>query len=153
VTSKVPGVPPATDPLADPLITTFGRLLESYSGLERRLARTLEAEADLPLTWFEVLLRISRSDGRRLMMSDLSQQLALTTGGVTRLVDRIVDAGYLRREPAGHDRRVMYAVLTDDGLAAVTAAAEVHAAQLREAFAGFSPRDLERFDALLDRLR
>lgn len=153
MTSKVPGVPAASDPLADPLITTFGRLLESYSGLERRLARTLEAEADLPLTWFEVLLRISRSDGRRLMMSDLSQQLALTTGGVTRLVDRIVDAGFLRREPAGHDRRVMYAVLTDDGLAAVTAAAEVHSAQLREAFAGFSARDLERFDTLLDRLR
>ncbi len=84
----------------DPLITTFGRLLEAFSGMERRLARTLEAEADLPLTWFEVLLRVARSPEERLMMSELSSQLALTTGGVTRLVDRIVEAGYLERMPA-----------------------------------------------------
>lgn len=146
-------MPPRTDPLDDPLITTFGRLLEATSGLERRLGRTLESETDLPFTWFEVLLRVARSEGGRLMMSELSQQLALTTGGVTRLVDRIVDAGYLERIAAEHDRRVMYAAITGTGRKAVEHAAEVHAEELREVFAGFSATDLRRLDDLLDRLR
>ena len=40
----------------DPLVTTFGRLLEATHHLEDRLGRDLEASCDLPLTWFEVLL-------------------------------------------------------------------------------------------------
>lgn len=148
--SKVPDVPRAID---DPLITTFGRLLEAFSGMERRLARTLEAEADLPLTWFEVLLRVARSPEERLMMSELSAQLALTTGGVTRLVDRIVEAGYLERVPAPHDRRVIWAVTTPQGHDVVERAAAVHAAELHEIFDGFSGTDLARLDKLLDRLR
>lgn len=146
-------MPPRRSALDDPLITTFGRLLEASSGLERRLARTIEAEADLPITWFEVLLRVARSDGGRLMMSELSQQLALTTGGVTRLVDRIVEAGYLERLPADHDRRVVFASVTAEGRHVVEQAAKVHAEELAEVFADFSATDLRRLDALLDRLR
>lgn len=147
---KVLLVPRAVD---DPLITTFGRLLEAFSGLERRLARHLEAETELPLTWFEVLLRVARSPEERLMMSELSAQLALTTGGITRLVDRIVEAGYLERVPAGHDRRVIWAVVTPLGHDAVEHAAAAHAAELHEIFAGFSPAEIARLDKFLDRLR
>ena len=137
----------------DPVITTFGRLLEAFSGMERRLARNLEAEAELPLTWFEVLLRVARSPEERLKMSELSAQLALTTGGVTRLVDRIVDAGYLERVPADHDRRVIWAVVTPLGHEVVEHAASVHAAELHEIFAGFTKADREHLDTMLDRLR
>jgi DNA-binding MarR family transcriptional regulator len=137
----------------DPIITTLGRLLEATNGLELRMGRAMEEASGLPVTWFEVMLRVARSDGQRLMMSELSQQLTLTTGGVTRLVDRIVDAGYLRREPAEHDRRVVYAVLTPVGRSLVEAAAAEHAVTLREVFAGFSDAELARLDKYLDRLR
>jgi DNA-binding MarR family transcriptional regulator len=147
---KVMGVPRAID---DPLITTFGRLLEAFSGMERRLARTLESEVELPLTWFEVLLRVARSPDERLMMSELSAQLAFTTGGVTRLVDRIVESGYLERVPAAHDRRVIWAVVTPLGHEVVEQAAAIHAAELHEIFAGFSKTDRRHFDSMLDRLR
>lgn len=86
-------------------------------------------------------------------MSELSAQLALTTGGVTRLVDRIVEAGYLERMPAAHDRRVIWAVVTPQGHDVVEQAAAIHAAELHEIFAGFSGTDLARLDKLLDRLR
>lgn len=137
----------------DPVITTFGRLLEAFSTMERRLARNLEAEAELPLTWFEVLLRVARSPEERLMMSELSAQLALTTGGVTRLVDRIVEAGYLERVPAEHDRRVIWAVVTPRGHEVVEHAAEVHAAELHDIFANFTTKDRATLDRFLDRLR
>ena len=142
-----------TTALDDPLVTTFGRLLEATHRLEDRLGRELAASDNLPLTWFEVLLRLSRSTDGRLTMGELSDQLTLTTGGVTRLVDRMVDAGHVERQPCPTDRRVLYAAVTPAGKAALTPALRSHGAALREVFAGFSATDLARLDTLLDRLR
>ena len=142
-----------TTALDDPLVTTFGRLLEATHRLEDRLGRELAASNDLPLTWFEVLLRLSRSTDGRLTMGELSDQLTLTTGGVTRLVDRMVDAGHVERQPCPTDRRVLYAAVTPAGKTALAPALRSHSAALREVFAGFTATDLARLDTLLDRLR
>ena len=142
-----------TTALDDPLVTTFGRLLEATHRLEDRLGRELAASNDLPLTWFEVLLRLSRSTDGRLTMGELSDQLTLTTGGVPRLVDRMVDAGHVERQPCPTDRRVLYAAVTPAGKTALTPALRSHSAALREVFAGFTATDLARLDTLLDRLR
>ena len=140
-------------PADDALVSTFGRLLEATHGLERTLGRDLETSRHLPLTWFEVLLRLSRSPGGELTMGELSEQLALTSGGVTRLVDRISAAGYVERRPCATDRRVQFTAITPAGRAALTPALRTHTAALRDVFAGFSATDLSRLDTLLDRLR
>ena len=137
----------------DALITTFGRLLEVQSRLERQLGAGLEASCNLPHAWFEVLVRLSRSEAHRLTMSGLAEQISLTTGGVTRLIDRMQDAGYVERMPCATDRRVSYASLTSAGRAKLDEAAPVHAANLRVAFAALSDEDRIQLDALLDRLR
>jgi MarR family transcriptional regulator, 2-MHQ and catechol-resistance regulon repressor len=137
----------------DALISTFGRLLEAQSRLERRLGADLEARCHLPHAWFEVLLRLGRSDAGRLTMGSLAEQISLTTGGVTRLVDRMDAAGYVERVPCPTDRRVSYAALTDAGRAKLDEAARVHAANLRAVFAAFSDGDRRTLDDLLDRLR
>jgi MarR family 2-MHQ and catechol resistance regulon transcriptional repressor len=142
-----------TDPRDDALITTFGRLLEVQSRLERRLGADLEARCNLPHAWFEVLLRLGRSADDRLTMGSLAEQISLTTGGVTRLVDRMQAAGYVERVPCPTDRRVSYAALTATGRAKLDEAARVHAANLRAVFARFDDDDRSRLDALLDRLR
>ena len=142
-----------TSAIDDPLVTTFGRLLEATHRLEDRLGRDLAATDDLPVTWFEVLLRLSRSIDGRLTMGELSDQLTLTTGGVTRLIDRMTDAGHVERQPCPTDRRVLYAAITPAGRAALAPALRSHTRALREVFAGFSATDLARLDTLLDRLR
>jgi MarR family transcriptional regulator, 2-MHQ and catechol-resistance regulon repressor len=142
-----------TGPGDDALITTFGRLLEVQSRLERRLGADLEARCNLPHAWFEVLLRLGRSEDDRLTMGSLAEQISLTTGGVTRLVDRMQAAGYVERLPCPTDRRVSYAALTDAGRAKLDEAAHVHGANLRAVLAAFSDADRSRLDALLDRLR
>ena len=144
---------PDTAPLDDPLITTFGRLLEVYSRLEQSLAREMGVTAGLPLTWFEVLIRLARSPGGQLTMGALSSQLALTTGGMTRLIDRISQAGLVERRPCPGDRRVLFAAITGDGHRVLEAAAQTHLASLRVVFTGFTPDDLATLDVLLDRLR
>jgi DNA-binding MarR family transcriptional regulator len=137
----------------DALITTFGRLVEVQARLERRLGGDLEARVGLPHAWFEVLVRLSRSDEGQLTMGSLAQQVTLTTGGVTRLVDRMEAAGLVERLPCRSDRRVSYAAITDAGRAKLEEAAELHAGNLRAVFEGFSATELATFDTLLDRLR
>jgi MarR family 2-MHQ and catechol resistance regulon transcriptional repressor len=137
----------------DGLITTFGRLLEAYTRLERGLGADLETRCGIPHSWFEVLLRLARSDDGQLSMGALAEQVALTSGGVTRLVDRIEAAGYVERRASRADRRVAYTALTAEGRLKLEEASKVHAGNLREVFASFGPRDLARLDTLLDRLR
>ena len=62
----------------------------------------------------------------RLTMSKLSSDVALTTGGVTRLVDRMVEAGLVARENCPNDRRSIYVVLTPEGQAVLHRAVAEH---------------------------
>ena len=137
----------------DELISTFGRLLEATNRLGLRLDRSLETECGIALAWFEVLLRLSRAEDAQLSMGALAEQVALTTGGITRLVDRMIRAGLVERRPCPTDRRVSFAGLTPAGRDKLDQAAAVHARDLRELFVAYSVEDRHRLDLLLDRLR
>jgi DNA-binding MarR family transcriptional regulator len=140
-------------PAMPDLTTTFGRFVEAYTSIERRLGRALEDECALPHSWFEVMLRISRAEGGMASMGSLAEQVALTTGGITRMVDRMITTGLVERVPCPSDRRVVYATLTTAGRAKLAEARVVNDAHLREVFAAFSDADLVELDGLLDRLR
>ena len=135
------------------LITTYGRLVEAHAHLGKQLGRSLEREAGMPHTWFEVLLRIERADGGRISMGALAEQVALTSGGITKMVDRMIGAGLVLRLPSLTDRRVSFAELTAAGQDALGRAKAVHARDLREVFSSLSEPDLLTLDRLLDQLR
>lgn len=141
-----------TAPTAD-LTTTFGRLVEAYTSLERQLGRALEERCDITHGWFEVLLRLDRAEDGQVSMGSLAEQVALTTGGATRMVDRMIAAGYVERVPCPTDRRIVYVALTAAGRAKLAEAATIHAANLERVFSGFSDGELGVLDAMLDRLR
>jgi len=135
------------------VITSWGRLVEAYSFVGRRLGASLEASCGIPMTWFEVLLRLARADDDQLSMGALAEQVALTTGGITRLLDRMIKADYVERRQSPTDRRIVFAALTPAGRAKIEEAAVVHARDLTEVFAPFSPEERGVLDGLLDRLR
>src|SRR5690349_17102552 len=137
----------------EPIITSWGRFVEAYSFLNRRLGESLEESCGIPMAWFEVLLRLARAEDDQLTMGALAEQVALTSGGVTRLLDRMTKAGYVERRQCPTDRRVVYAGLTSTGRAKIEEAALVHARDLAEVFAPFSPQERGVLDGLLDRLR
>lgn len=112
--------------LDDPWLTDVGLLLEAQAALQRRVDAALRARAGMALPVFEVLVRLARSPRSRLRMSELSRQLSLTTGGITRLVDRIEADHLLRRVPDPTDRRVAHAQITDAGREALRRALLVH---------------------------
>jgi MarR family 2-MHQ and catechol resistance regulon transcriptional repressor len=155
MTSGAP-VPPISpeDALQHPDLTTTGLFVEASAGLLGTLGNRLETETGLSVQWFEVLLRLVRTPGHRLRMTDLAAQTTLSASGLTRAVDRMASAGLVRREPCESDRRGSYAVLTDDGRARIEAAVPLHVEQLQEIYRRtFTPAELATFSQLLRRLR
>lgn len=143
---------PATPPTDDDLVALVSRLVEVEGRLERRLGGELEARCGLPYAWFGVLRRLGAQEDEQLTMGALAEQVGLTTGGVTRLVDRMEAAGFVERVASATDRRVLYAALTDGGKAKLSEASDVHGADVRQLFDGFSDRELAVLGRLLGRL-
>ncbi len=145
-------VPPCG--IDDPRIHTFGLLLEAHAQLTRQLDADLHASDDISLQTFEVLLRISRAAEGRITMSALAGGVALTTGGVTRLADRLEKDGLVQRVSCPSDRRVVYLALTDLGGRTLATALAHHLESLERRVASrISPEDTATFNRVLDELR
>lgn len=69
-----------------------------------------------PTIWFEVLHLLRRNSEHRLPMTTLARKLGITTGGCTKLADRLAREGLVARKHSSDDRRVVYAALTPEGL-------------------------------------
>ena len=124
----------------------YSRLIEAsrYSVAEVRLTR---AE-------FEAMIRLGRSPDRQMSMSDLAGQMVLTSGGVTRLIDRLLKDGYVTRVECPSDRRVQWAQLTDEGVATISQALDTHLEDLDQYFfSAMSPDERKVTVPVLNRLR
>lgn len=140
--------------LDDERIHTFGLLLEAHSRLTKSLDGELQASDAIALQTFEVLLRIGRSDTGRVTMSELAEGVALTTGGVTRLADRLGKDGLVERVSCPSDRRVVYLALTEQGRDTLAVATQHHLESLdRHVASRISPEDLVVVNRVLDTLR
>lgn len=140
--------------LDHPNLTTVGLLVEAQAGLAAAAGQRLEADHRLSGQRFEVLLRLVRSPGHRLRMSDLAAQTTLSASGLTRVIDRLVAHGLVERAACPSDRRGSFAVLTPEGKALILAAIPGHLDQLSEILQrAFSPAEVATFSALIRRLR
>ena len=128
-------------------------LLEAHATVTELLERELVAERGLPLTRYDVLLNLAEAPGGRLRMQELSASVLLSKSGLSRLVDRMVEAGLVRRERCEDDRRGWFAVLTDQGRSALRRAAPVHLRGIHEHFTShLEPHEVEAMRAALARV-
>lgn len=134
-------------------VQTFGTLLRAYAAVTRQLNAELTADHSLTISDYEVLLRLARAPESRMRRVDLAEQVLLTASGVTRLLDGLERDGFVERGSCDTDRRVVYAVLTDAGLAKLREASESHLAQIDAFFAArFDDDELGELRLLLTRL-
>lgn len=137
----------------DPRLTAFGLLAEAFLGVSRKLEEQL-AGFDLKPLEFEVVIRLGRSPGSRLRMSDLAAQANITTSGITRIVDRLEEDGLVRRVACPTDRRGSFAELTEAGQARLDAILPGHLAVLQEWYYGrLSGPQLDALQASLRTIR
>ena len=101
------------DPISLHTSTAFD-LLRIAALLSDELDGALEGAGGLGLSEMLVLVQLMFTDGR-IRMADLAETLVVTRGGISKIVDRLVDQGLVRRVPSETDRRVVYAVVTDQG--------------------------------------
>ena len=116
-------------------LEVWKQFLRAHRQLTGVLGAELEQERGLPLGWYEVLLHLANAPDDRLRMGDLADAAMLSPSGLTRVVDRMVDAGLVDREPCSSDRRVLYAQLTSSGRATLRRAAPTHLRGIEEHFA------------------
>ncbi|GAA3932075.1 MarR family transcriptional regulator [Microbacterium soli] len=91
-------------------------------------------------------------DGMR--MTDLARRRVMSTGGFTRLADRLERRGLITRRPAPDDGRGLVAVLTADGRSLLRKAWEVQHADLRRLFFDrLDEQDLKDLSRIWARLR
>ncbi len=109
------------------LIRTIGSLLRAFE-------RDLQESEGLPLTWYDVLVQLYAAPEKRLRMQALADEVILSRSGLTRLVDRMEEAGLVRREPSKEDRRGYYAVMTEEGQRVFLQAMPVHHRGIYEHF-------------------
>jgi DNA-binding MarR family transcriptional regulator len=141
-------------PIAIPdgdLITGWGLVVEGYARVTAAMRRDLVDHCRLEPSEFEVLLRLSRSPEHRQTASQLAAEVSFSSGGFTKLADRLERAGLVRRMPCQNDRRVVWIGLTPVGQETIAAATGRHVEFLRRYV--LDPLGVERFTAMSEAMR
>ena len=122
--------------------------IELWNAVDARL----KGEFGLPLTHFEPMSVIDRIPGCRVY--DIANELGITTGGTSKLVDRIEASGYCRRLPNPDDRRSSLLELTEEGRRLLAKAGAALDEELQRRLGSALPeRTLRQFASTLTRLR
>jgi len=91
----------------------------------------LQHEAGIPHGYYEILVRLSEAPGRALRMTQLAEASTSSKSRLSHAVARLEERGWIRRVTCATDRRGQVAQLTDEGFAALAAAAPGHVEQVR----------------------
>ena len=130
----------------------MARLLRVAGRVERAVGDGL-AEGGLQTGWFDVLSALRRApEPHRLTPGRLAASVMLSTGGMTKRLDRLEEAGLVRRSPDPDDRRGVLVGLTAKGRRVADAAVEAHLDNERRMLAGLTRAERAELERLLDKL-
>jgi DNA-binding MarR family transcriptional regulator len=130
VTQTDPMTPSLEQLVDDDRITLWGLVLEAQHQVSAALRSDLADGMPYPEAWFEVLLRLGRTPGGSVPMTKLARMVLFSSGGFTKLADRMEAEGLLRRVACPGDRRSSLATLTPKGRRALEKALRVHVPSL-----------------------
>jgi DNA-binding MarR family transcriptional regulator len=145
--------PPVQPRLSKDGLSAWAAFIEGHSALVRCIEERLEENGLPPLTWYDVLWPLFRASEKRLRMNQLSEEVLLSRTGLVRLVDRIEQAGLLRREPVPEDGRGAYVVITEAGVRMLERIWPIYGRTVRELFLEPLGKDLERVSRGIERVR
>jgi DNA-binding MarR family transcriptional regulator len=133
-------------------MATFTRLWRAARVADEEIQRVL-GDHGLEPGWFDVLATLRRAGApHRLSAGTLARGLVMTTGGMTKRLDRLESAGYVERSPDPHDRRGVLVSLTRKGLRVVDRAVEDHVRNESALLEALSDRERRALNAALAKL-
>jgi DNA-binding MarR family transcriptional regulator len=110
---------------------------EGFLRTHDRLWRAMEAglaQVNVSMAEYSVLALLGAAGPRGMRMSDLAGRRLMSSGGFTRLADRLERRGLIERRRSASDGRSFDVVLTSDGKALLRKARRQHHSDLRELF-------------------
>src|SRR3954465_9810507 len=99
--------------------------------LQDQLDRKPTHTTGISHAYYEILVQLSETPGRALRMSELADRSLSSRSRLSHAVSRLEERGWVRRQVCESDGRGLLAVLTDEGFAALEAAAPVHVEGVR----------------------
>jgi DNA-binding MarR family transcriptional regulator len=113
----------------------------------------LQEAGGLSFRWYDVMVQLEEEPGG-VPMNEIASRILASKSGLTRVIDRMEEAGLVRRERPRGDRRVVLVLATPAGLEALHDSRRVHRDGIRRHFTEqLSPRDLERLGTMLEKVR
>lgn len=97
-----------------------------------QLDRELQQDAGIPHAYYEILVRLSEAPGRALRMSALADRSQSSRSRLSHAVSRLEENGWVVRKSCADDKRGQVAHLTEEGFAALAAAAPGHVESVRK---------------------
>lgn len=129
-----------------------GRLLRVAELADAKLAAGLAGYGLAP-GWFDLLAALRRAGSPyELSPTELMGTTMLTSGGITKRLDRLAEAGLVERRPDPTDRRATRVRLTARGKRAIDRALAAHIANEEQLLAALPPADRRALDAVLRKL-
>lgn len=121
--------------------------------LWEELERDLTREAGMSYGYYEILVMLSEAPNRTRRMSELADATQSSRSRLSHAIARLEEHGWVRRDRCGDDRRGAFAVLTDEGYAALEAAAPLHVESVRRhLFDQLTPEEQRELGEICDRL-
>lgn len=126
--------------------------LRTHARLWDQVEAQMRRDHGLTVPRYDVLANLDLAGGR-LGLGDLAATVVLSPSGLSKLLDRMQDAGLIRREPDPDDARSSFATITPRGRALVAKARESHHNFLQGAFGdALSARDLADLTRIMRRI-
>ena len=100
----------------------------------RRISADLDNAGLPPLPWYDVLAALRDEPERRLRQADLAERVLLSHSGMSRLLNRLENAGLAERVTCPGDRRSYHVQLTEEGGAMLEKMWPVYARGIAEEF-------------------
>jgi DNA-binding MarR family transcriptional regulator len=104
-----------------------------HTRVEQHLAKALQRQHGLGLSEYRALSKLALADQGGMRISELAEALGLNESSVSRLADRLEQAGLTERCVCEDDRRGVYAFITNPGRAQLRAATPTYRGQLAAA--------------------
>lgn len=126
-------------------------ILRTGDQLQIRLARLFRDHGLTPSQYN--VLRILRGEGKPLPILEIASRTITVVPGITGLIDRLEQAGFVDRLRCERDRRVIYVALTDKGTETLTRLDEPLATLHQNLLGHLSPAELHGLIDLLEKSR